>query len=137
MAKGAFLLFTTNLVGISLAASATFLVLGFAPFKLARKGIAIAALVMAAITGPLYVAFLDLVEEGKILRQIPTGEIELSGQPVDLRIIRVKTGTPPLVRVILSSPERLDESHVDALKQFIGDRVGRTVLVEAQLNLRR
>jgi len=137
MAEGAFLLFITNLVGIALAASATFLVLGFAPFKLAKKGFAITLLLMAGIVGPLYIAFVDLVEQGRIMRIVPTGQVELSGQQVGLRIVKVKTGRPPLVRVILSSSTQLDESHVDALKQLISERVGRAVQVEAQLNLRR
>ena len=137
MARGASLLFITNLVGIALAASATFLVLGFAPFKLAKKGIAITLVLMAVITVPLYIAFIDLVDQGRIVRQIPTGQIELAGEPVGLRIVKVRTGRPPLVRVIMSSSKQLDTRHVDALKELIIERVGRTVLVEAQLNLRR
>jgi uncharacterized hydrophobic protein (TIGR00271 family) len=137
MARGASLLFLTNLVGISLAASVTFLVMGFAPFRLAKKGLAVTLLVMAAIVGPLYIAFVDLVEQGRILRMIPTGDIRLSDTPVGLRILEVRTGTPPLVRVILSSSRRLDEQHVDALKQLIQERTGRRILLEAQLNLRR
>ena len=137
MARGAFLLFITNLVGISLAASATFLVMGFAPFKLAKKGLAITLLLMAIIIGPLYVAFVDLVEQGRIMREVPSGQIELAGQPVGLRILKVTTGTPPLIRVILHSPRQLDESHVDALKRLISERIGGDVLLEAQLNLRR
>jgi hypothetical protein len=31
----------------------------------------------------------------------------------------------------------MDASHVDALKQMISERLGRSVLLEAQLNLRR
>lgn len=137
MARGALLLFTTNLVGISLAASATFLVLGFAPFKLARKGLAISLLLLAVITVPLYMAFADLVEQGRMMRLVPRGEIELAGQPVSLRIVKVRTGRQPLVRVVLSAPRQLDASHVDALKQMISERLGRSVLLEAQLNLRR
>ncbi len=137
MAKGASLLFITNLVGISLAASATFLVLGFAPFKLAKKGLAITLLLLAVIIGPLYLAFADLVEQEKILHRIPSGQIELVGQQVDLGIVEVRKGNPPLVRVVLRSPHRLDESHVDALKQLIGERIGRDVLIEAELKLLR
>jgi uncharacterized hydrophobic protein (TIGR00271 family) len=137
MARGASLLFITNLVGIALAGSATFLVLGFAPFKLAKKGLAITVLLTAVITTPLYIAFVDLVDQGRILGQIPTGQIKLSGESVRLRIIKVRTGRPPLVRVVLSSSRQLDASHVDALKQIIIERVGRRVLVEAQLNLRQ
>ena len=137
MARGAFLLFVTNLVGISLAACATFLVMGFAPFKLARKGLAITLLLMAMIIGPLYVAFSDLVDRGRIMRQIPIGELELAGRRVDVRIVEIRTGRPPLVRVVLSSSRRLEEGHVDALKQLISARIGQAVQLEAQLNLRR
>ena len=137
MARGASLLFITNLVGISLAASTTFLVMGFAPFKRAKKGLAIGLALMAAITVPLYIAFAELVERGKIFRQIPTGYIELAGERVRLRIVKVRTGRPPLVRVVLSSPRQLNADHVDALKQIIRDRTGHSIVLEAQLNLRR
>ena len=86
---------------------------------------------------PLYIAFIDLVEESKILREIPVGKIELYEHPVELRIVKAKVGDPPLVRVILSSSQRLDESHVDELKQLISNRVGRIIQLEAQINLRR
>ena len=131
------MLFITNLVGIALAGSATFLVLGFAPFELARKGITITLALMAVIIAPLYIAFDELVEGEEIVQEIPTGHIELAGTPVRLRIVEVRTGDPPLVRVMLASSRQLDASHVDALKQLIGERIGREVLVEAQLNLRR
>ncbi len=137
MAKGASLLFITNLVGITLAASATFLALGFAPFHLARKGLTITLVLMAAIVGPLYVSFEELVEGGEIVREVPTGQIELAGASVSLRIVDVRTGEPPLLRVIMGSSQRLDVSHVDALKQLVSQRIGRDVLVEAQLTLRR
>ena len=137
VARGAFLLFTTNLVGIAMAASLTFLVMGFAPFKLAKKGLAVTALLVAIISGPLYVAFVDLVEQGKMMQRIPAGELHLVGQPVGLRVIKIRSGEPPLVHVELSSPQRLDEHHVDALKQLIIEKVGRAVVLEAQLNLRR
>ena len=137
VARGAFLLFTTNLVGIAMAASLTFLVMGFAPFKLAKKGLAITLLLVAIISGPLYVAFVDLVEQGRMMQRIPAGEFLLAGQPVDLHVVKISSGEPPLVRVELSSPQRLDESHVDALKQMIVDQMGRTVVLEAQLNLKR
>ncbi len=112
-------------------------VMGFAPFKRAKKGLAISLLLMAVITVPLYIAFVDLVEQGRIMREITTGQIELSGQPVGLRIVKIRTGRPPLVRVVLSASRQLNEGDVDALKQLISERIGRPVLLEAQLNLRR
>jgi len=137
MARGAFLLFITNMFGISLAASVTFLAMGFAPFKMARKGLLIGVLLLSSVTIPLYIAFNDLVEVSKILREIPVGTIELYDHQVELRIVKVKVGDPPLVRVILSSSKRLDESHVDELKQLISNRVGRIIQLEAQINLKK
>ena len=72
-----------------------------------------------------------------MMMQILTGEIFLSNRPVALRVVRVRNGEPPLVRVELSSSHRLDESHVDALKQLISSRTGRSIVLEAQLDKAR
>jgi len=141
MAGGALLLLITNLVGIALAGSATFLVLGFAPFKRARTGLGVTLLIMGVISAPLYIAFERMVEKDWILEQIkeqiPAGELELAGIPVSVHDIRVTLSEPHLVRVVLSSPQRLDKTHVDELKSLISERIGRPVLLEAQLNIRR
>ena len=137
MAGGALLLLVTNLVGIALAASATFLVLGFAPFKRARAGLGISLLVMLLISAPLTMSFAHLVARGRILEHVPTGRIELSGVVVDVGHVAVTLGEPHLVSVTLSAPQRLDGSHVDELKTIIMEEVGEPIQLEAQLNIRR
>jgi uncharacterized hydrophobic protein (TIGR00271 family) len=137
MAWGAFLLLVTNLVGIAAAASATFLVLGFAPFGRARKGLGVTLAIMLVISVPLSVAFIHLVKKNRIMEQVPIGSVRLQGQEVHIGQIRVSLGQPHLIRVVLSSTGRLDEQHVDELKRMIGSRVGEPVLLEAQLNIRR
>jgi uncharacterized membrane protein len=137
MAGGALLLLTTNLVGIALAASATFLVLGFAPFERARKGMGIALVFMLLISAPLFISFRQLVEKDAILEQIPSGEIILAGIPVQVGRISIKAGKPYVVRVVLSSPSTLNQVHVEQLKQLIMDRVDKPVVLEAQFSIRR
>ena len=141
MAGGALLLLITNLVGIALAGSATFLVLGFAPFKRARTGLGITLVIMLVISAPLYIAFTHLVEKDHILEQIreqvPAGQVDLSGLTVSVTSVQVSLGDPHLVRVVLSSPERLDETHVNELKNLISEKIGQPILLEAQLNIRR
>jgi uncharacterized hydrophobic protein (TIGR00271 family) len=141
MAGGALLLLITNLVGIALAGSATFLVLGFAPFKRARAGLGVTLAIMLVISAPLYIAFDHLVEKDHILEQIraqvPAGQVDLSGLAISVTSIQVTLGDPHLVRVVLSSPERLDKTHVDELKNLISERIGQPILLEAQLNIRR
>lgn len=136
MAGGAALLFATNLVGIALAAGATFLVMGFAPFVLARRGIAIGVVLAAIVAAPLTVAFVNLVEEGYIEHGIDAGQRTLAGDPVWLRVIDVSNGSPPVVRVQLSAKQVLGERHVAALKEELTRKFGKEVQVDAQLNLR-
>ncbi len=137
MAKGAGLLFVTNIVGISLAATVTFLVMGFAPFKRAQKGLFISLLLMSLIAIPLYFTFQEMIERGRIRAQIPTGQFELAGLQVRLRNVTVFVGSPPLIRVGMSSSQRIDEEHVEALKELISERIDSPIYLEAQFYLRR
>jgi uncharacterized hydrophobic protein (TIGR00271 family) len=137
MAWGAFLLLTTNLVGIALAASMTFLALGFAPFHRARTGIGVTLVIMLVISAPLSLAFYHLVETNRIVERVPLGDFQLGGEEVHVSQVRVSLGDPHLVRVTLSSPRQLDEYHVDQLKALISERLGEPVRLEAQLNIRR
>lgn len=57
----AFLLFSTNLIGITLAAAFTFRVLGYSPAVRNKRGIALVALVLIAITIPLYLSYHNIV----------------------------------------------------------------------------
>ena len=134
---GATLLFTTNLVGIALAASVTFLVLGFAPFHLAKRGLMFASAMMVAIAIPLTIAFSGLTQQGKLLNQVPTGIVTLGGEQVRVGHVEVIAGSPPLVRLSLSAPNQVGAAQVDELKQLISERVGETIELEADVSLRR
>lgn len=72
-----------------------------------------------------------------MLKQIQSGEVRLVDQEAVVRVVKVRNGNPPLVRVELSSSRRLDASHVDELKRLLVEQVGRPVILEAQMNLRR
>jgi uncharacterized hydrophobic protein (TIGR00271 family) len=137
MARGALLLLTTNLVGISLAASLTFLVLGFAPFTRARKGLAVSVSLVALVSAPLYVAYDHLVERGRLEERLRDGMLVVLDQIVHVSHVRVTLGEPPLVTVIVSSAERLENAHLDELKRLLSEQVGRKIALEAQLNIRR
>lgn len=137
MAGGALLLFTANLVGICLAAGATFLVLGFAPFRVARRGLAFMLAVSSLVVGPLYFAFMDLVDQAHIAQGVPTGRLQLEDRQVEVRLLNVRTGEPPLVRVVVASPTPLEPRQLDALKGLIAQRIGRDLILDTQVQLRR
>lgn len=58
--SGAMLLFLTNLFGISVAASLTFLILGYSPIERAQKGLAATATILLLISIPLSLSFKDM-----------------------------------------------------------------------------
>lgn len=58
----AFLLFSTNLIGIILAATLTFRVLGFSPVVRNRRGLILVTILLSLISIPLYLSYTSLVE---------------------------------------------------------------------------
>jgi uncharacterized hydrophobic protein (TIGR00271 family) len=136
MAAGASLLLITNLVGIALAASVTFLVLGFAPFNRARAGLAVSLLMLLVISVPLSLSFSHLVERQRILEQISTGPIQLEALQVNVDHAKVTLGEPPLVSLVLSSKEQLDATQVGELKALISKQLAQPIQLEVQSNIK-
>lgn len=137
MAAGAGLLLITNLAGIAVAASTTFLVMGFAPFSRARAGLGISLLIVLLISVPLSLSFFHLVQRDRILEHVPRGTIELAGTRVDIGQVSVALGEPHLISLVMSSSQELTIAHVDELKEIIRDRVDEDVLLQAQFSIRR
>jgi uncharacterized membrane protein len=59
---GAMLLFLTNLTGIILAAGLSFMVIGYAPFSRAKKGIALSAFMVRKVVVPVRLQSLRLAD---------------------------------------------------------------------------
>lgn len=136
MAAGASLLLITNLVGIALAASITFLVLGFSPFKRARAGLGFSLLLLAAISVPLSLSFAHLVERQRILERISTGEVQLGGLQVYVDHADVTLVDPPLVTLELSAKEQLNAAQVSELKALVSRELGQAIQLQVQSNIR-
>ena len=85
----AFLLFTTNLVGIVLAAALTFIVLGFSPLSVAKKGIATWIVIVSLVAIPLYSAFIQMQEDIKIQRLLANLSFKLQKHEVTLTHVRL------------------------------------------------
>ena len=68
---------------------------------------------------------------------MPAGEIRLLDQEVEVNTVRVVLDETPLVSVVVSSAEKLENRHIDELKRIISEQVGREIQLEAQLNIRR
>jgi len=85
----AFLLFITNLVGIVLSAAFTFVILGFSPLRIAKKGIMIWMTIVALVTIPLYSSFVKMEEDIRIQKTLSNISFNLGTHDVKLTHIRL------------------------------------------------
>ena len=130
---GAFLLFLTNLAGIVLAAALTFMVLGFSPFKLARRGLIISLLVVVLVSIPLASSFIRMVNEHGITSRLE-GQVFANAE---LQDVQVKPGETLLVSARLLTADPLNLVELDLIKQAIELELEQPIRLEATLVLVR
>ena len=128
---GALLLLATNLAGMVLAAALTFLFLGFSPFRLAKKGLLISLLFVAAISAPLGFGFSRMVKENKIIQRLSGAEIPMG----KLRGVKVIRMNPIRISVTIISEKPLDNNELKTVKKEIEEIVGQEVEVELTVGL--
>ena len=89
MFSTAFLLFITNLVGIVLAAAFVFVLLGFSPLNVAKKGIIIWLSIVVVVAIPLYSSFEKMKEDIAIQKTLSNLEFNLGTNDVKLTHIEL------------------------------------------------
>lgn len=131
MFGSALLLFITNLVGIVLAASLTFLMLGFSPVSVAKKGIFYALLLVGIVSVPLSISFAQMKHDIDIVKQnhqlskqfssiiINAKKVKLENIKLDAEVLRCEV----VASDILTSEEKKN------LKNMIAKEVGEDVRV--------
>lgn len=129
---GASLLLGTNLAGIVMAAAFTFLILGYSPFRLARKGLVISGLILILITAPLVLSFSEMVRENRVIQ-------ELSGKEIPhglLRDVKVIGLSPLRLSVTVLSDQKLEQEDYKAIKNEIEEKIGQTIELELTLGIK-
>ncbi|MDD2697172.1 MAG: TIGR00341 family protein [Arcobacteraceae bacterium] len=95
---GSFLLFITNLVGITLSAALTFIILGYSPVRRAKKGILYTTIMMIVITIPLILSFLKMVEQNDYMNKLkPLKYITLEKSNIELNVKNIKINEGDIV----------------------------------------
>jgi uncharacterized hydrophobic protein (TIGR00271 family) len=127
VAGGALLLFVTNLAGIVFSAAVTFLLLGFAPFGRARRGLVAALLAVVLVSIPLAYSFNQLRKEAAIVSALE----HFSYEGVTLGQIKVLSVDSPvqlnLEMVISGNPAAIDLYRV---KHAIEEKIGEQIVVD-------
>ncbi len=130
--SGALLLLITNLAGMILSAATTFLFLGFSPFRLAKKGLLIALVLVASVSAPLAFGFSRMVRESKVVQ-------DLSGHRMGhliLRNIEVRQVNPLRISVNVVAEKPLSEEELQAIKREIEDILEEEVELEITIGLK-
>ena len=135
--SSAFLLFSTNLIGIVLTASITFLALGYAPLYIAKKGIILWTIASLLITIPLYHSFEIMQERAKIKKALVNQSFDINDKTINLKHIEYQANSKIAeVRCEVIINKKLTEEERDILHQYISLTVGRPTEVIATFRYR-
>ena len=128
----ALLLFVTNLIGIVLAGAITFLVLGYAPLHVARRGIITWMIIAVMITIPLYHSFEAMKEKSDVQRALSQVKFDINHKSVYLNKIDYRhKGKYREVRCEVIVSEKLQKEEREYLHRMIDGVVGKPTEVVA------
>jgi len=137
MFLNALLLFATNLVGIIFAGALTFLMMGFAPIKVAKRGIVIWAIISILIALPLYHSFVTMQEQSSIRKRLLHTVVEINSKKIYLSKIDYRLqGDKPLIRCEVIIDDKLTKEERVYLRSAISDIVGKPTEVIATFGYR-
>jgi len=126
MFGSALLLFITNLVGIILASSITFLILGFSPLSIAKKGLGYALILVAIVSIPLFISFKHMKHDIDIQQQLSAFETTIGSKHIYLKNIDLQ-GKEVRCEVIAS--DILSSEEKGKLRLLIANEVGEEVKI--------
>ncbi|PWH84962.1 TIGR00341 family protein [Brumimicrobium oceani] len=130
---GAFLLLITNLTGMVLAAALIFLITGYSPFRLARKGLLVSLFVVLSISIPLGFGFFRVVEENKIIRSL--NDVEIRG--ITIEKVMMESRKPMVISLDFVSDETPSLEEIDYIKEEIEKMVNEEVTLKIAIRVER
>jgi len=120
---GAFLLFFTNLVGISLAATITFLLLGFSSVVKSTKSMIIVSILMVAVTFPLFISYQRIIDTYELRTEFKQNRYLVNDKYVIIKyasIIEHENGT--IVDLLILVHAHLNRDDLVLFKQKLEDQ---------------
>jgi hydrogenase maturation factor len=115
-----------------MAAALTFMLLGFSPFRLAKKGILISVGILILVTAPLVLSFREMVRENQLIQQLSGKEIP-HGLLRDVKVI----GLSPLrLSVTILSDHELSNQDFKEIKEEIEEKIQQPIELELTLGVK-
>ncbi len=132
----AFLLFITNFVGIIFAASLTFLILGFAPIKRAKKGLTYALSTALIVAIPLYFSFSKMAFDSRVLSALEQKEYVVSGKKIQIENVVLKHVDVLIIKCDIVVEEELSHEDLARFKQNLQSEFDTVVALEVVQRVR-
>jgi len=124
--SGAFLLYLTNLAGIIMFGGLTFILLGFAPFKRAKKGLIYSLLIVLLVCVPLTFSFYRIKQEAEITRALEGYQFK----EITLKDVRVRSGEVPVISLKIVAPKSITDDELLEIKKHVEEKINRKVIIE-------
>ncbi len=131
---GAFLLFFTNLVGISIAATFTFQILGFSNVVKSKKSMLIVSTLLIAIIFPLFFSYNQIIKNYRMEKFIQHSRFLVNDKYVIIKTASVTDRRDVIVLdLTLSVREALGRQDFELLKRKLQDRVEQKLFIRAKV----
>jgi len=130
----AFLLFATNLVGIVVAATLTFRVLGYSAVVRDKRNISVVVLILVLITIPLYLSYDDIVQKLVIEKSWKHERFLVNGKYLIVQKAKLQRKREKLVITMdVLARERLTRADLDLFQKKIQRNYPRKVIIRANI----
>lgn len=130
---GALTLLLANLTGMVLSGAFTFLLMGFSPFKIAKKGLLISLVIVLAISVPLSYGFYQVVKQNNIEKIVNGIEVE----DLVVKNVSVINKEPLKISFNLICNRMPINKDLDEVKKKIEDKLGQKVSLEINFKFRK
>ncbi|MGP1371316.1 MAG: DUF389 domain-containing protein [Almyronema sp.] len=128
LSQGASLLYVTNLIGITLACTLTFLLTGYASVHRASKPLSVTLALTGVLLLPLGFSLFDLVRQNQLEAGVKQVLLQETETFKGLRLAGTRTNwlvNPPEVRLSVYAAQPVSPKQVRLLEEFLTQRLGR------------
>ncbi len=128
LSQGAFLLYMTNLFGITLACMVAFVLFGYAMAHRARRPLGITLIFTTLLSIPLGASTLQLLQQNQIEDQVVRVLLDRTLTFQRVTLVNMSTNwvtTPPEITLTVRASEPVTPKQVELLEQFLERELGR------------
>ena len=130
----AFLLFSTNLVGILLAATFTFRILGYSPAVHGKTSMRVVILAMVLIAVPLYLSYDDIVDKLVMEKYLQNERFLINGKYIIVQKANlVSREDKDVMTMDILAREQLSREDLTDLKKKIETNISKKLIIRSRI----